>query len=318
MYTIAIEEHYIADGFREAMQKSAASIFAPELQARLNDLGSLRLQEMDRGGIDFQVLSHTARMRLFPDEVALTRAANDQLSSAIARYPDRFAGFATLPMNDPRAAVQEFQRAMTLPGLKGPLIDGSSNGKFLDDPAFFPLLEQAVALNVPIYIHPGQPPEAVREIYYSGFDPAVSFSLATAGWGWHSETAIHALRLILAGVFDRLPDLQVIIGHMGEMLPFMFERINNVLAPLASNLKHPITDYFRRNFYFTTSGFFSNPPFLLALETIGIERIIYSVDYPFSTNEQGQEFLKHLPLGDNDKEKITHLNVERLLKPGKA
>ena len=158
----------------------------------------------------------------------------------------------------------------------------------------------------------------MREAYYSGFDPAVNFSLSTAGWGWHSEAGIHALRLILAGVFDRLPALQIIIGHMGEMIPFMLARINNVLTPVAKYLQRTVPEYFLQNFYITTSGFFTDPPLLLSLQTVGADRIIFSVDYPYSTNEQGRVFLESASISPADKEKISHLNAERLLKLAQA
>jgi predicted TIM-barrel fold metal-dependent hydrolase len=194
------------------------------------------------------------------------------------------------------------------------LINGTTEGKFLDDPVFLPLLHRAATLDVPIYVHPGLPLAPVWQSYYSGFDPAVSFALATAGWGWHSETAIHALRLILSGVFDRLPTLQIIIGHMGEMLPFMFARIQDRFTGPAGKLQHPVADYLLRNFHITTSGFFTDPPLLLALQIMGAERIIFSVDYPYSTNQQGRQFLDGVAISPEDKEKIAHGNAERLLK----
>ena len=198
------------------------------------------------------------------------------------------------------------------------MINGTTQGRFLDDSSFLPILERAVALDVPVYVHPGVPPAAVREAYYSGLDPAVNYFLATSGWGWHSEVGIHALRLILAGVFDRFPTLQIIIGHMGEMIPFMLARINNVLTPQAKHLQRTVSEYFLQNFYITTSGFFTDPPLLLALQTIGADRIIFSVDYPYSTNEQGRVFLDSASISPADKEKISHLNAERLLKLAQA
>jgi uncharacterized protein len=199
-------------------------------------------------------------------------------------------------------------------GFKGAMINGTTNGRFLDDPSFLPILERAVALDVPIYVHPGYPPAAVWEAYYAGFDPAVSFALATAGWGWHSEAGIHALRLILAGIFDRFPGLQIIIGHMGEMLPFMLARIQNVLTPVAQQLQRPVPEYFLHNFHITTSGFFTDPPLLLALQLLGADRIVFAVDYPYSSNEQGRAFLERTSIGPAEKEQISHLNAERLLK----
>lgn len=320
MRTIAIEEHFLADGFREMMSKqegnSARAIFA-RIEEKLSDLGATRLQEMDASGIDLQVISHTVAnidSLAVSEAVRLSRQANDQLAAAVAAHPDRFAGFATLPMTDPQAAVDELERAVSSLGFKGALISGTTRGLFLDDPSFLPILERAVALDVPIYIHPAEPPEVVKKAYYEGFDPTVNRFLSTAGWGWHSELGIHALRLILAGVFDRLPKLQIIIGHMGEMIPFMLARIDNTLTPAAKNLRQKVSDYFLQNFYITNSGFFTEPPFLLALQTVGADRIIFSVDYPYSTNDLGRTFLDNISLSPTDKEKISHLNAERLLK----
>jgi uncharacterized protein len=328
MRTIAIEEHFLASGFGEAMRRNAPSqrggsndAYMAERQAKLVDLGTTRLRDMDAGAIDIQVISHTAAVMGSPsleESVRLAQQANDQLAAAVAVHPTRFAGFATLPMIHPEAAADELERAVRSLGFKGTMINGTTNGLFLDDPSFLPILERAVALDVPIYVHPGLPPAPVWEAYYAGFDPAVSFSLASAGWGWHSEVGIHALRLILAGVFDRLPNLQIIIGHMGEMLPFMLARIHNVLTPIARQLQRPVPEYFLQNFYITTSGFFTNPPLLLAMQIMGADRIIFSVDYPYSTNEQGRAFLESVSISPADKEKISHLNAERLLKLAEA
>ncbi len=322
MRTITIEEHFLSNSFRERMNKdnqggsSQGNGMSPELQTKLSDLGSTRLNDMDASSIDFQVISHTASGAISlpaQESIGVIRAANDQLAEAIAAHPDRFAGFALLPMGDPAAAVAEMERAIRSLGFKGVMINGTTNGLFLDDPSFLPILEQAVALNVPIYLHPAPPPPSVRNAYYTGFDPAVNFVLSTAGWGWHSETGIHSLRLILSGVFDRLPTLQIIIGHMGEMLPFMFDRINNTLAPAAKNLQRRLPEYLLQNFFITTSGFFTDPPLLLTLQVMGADRIIFSIDYPYSTNAQGRTFLDNASISPTDKEKISHLNVERLL-----
>jgi predicted TIM-barrel fold metal-dependent hydrolase len=279
------------------------------------------LQDMDTSGIDLQVLSDIGSSlapRSGDAGVQLTRESNDQVAEAIAAHPDRFAGFATLPMTEPGAAAGELERAVRSLGLQGAMIFGTTNGRFLDDPAFLPVLERAAALSVPIYLHPTMPPAPVREAYYTGLDPAVGFVLSTSGWGWHSEVGIHALRLILAGVFDRLPTLQIIIGHMGEMIPFMLARIDDTLTPMAKQLQQPVSEYFLHHFHITTSGFFTDPPLLLAMQVMGADRIMFSVDYPFSTNEQGRAFLDHASLSPADKEKISHLNVERLLSLAQA
>ena len=326
MRTIALEEHFIAQAYQETMRSAAGQEGAsqpgptmpPERQARLMDLAAQRLEDMDRGGIDLQVLSNIGSI-VAPgsvqaaEELRLAQEANDQLASVSATHPDRFAGFASLPMTQPEAAAAELERAVRSLGLRGAMIHGTTNGRFLDDPAFLPVLERAAALDTPLYLHPAPPPAPVREAYYSDLDPAVAYVLSTSGWGWHSEVGLHALRLILAGVFDRLPSLQLIIGHMGEMIPFMFGRINDTLTPVATQLRRPVGDYFLRHFSITTSGFFTDPPLLLALQVVGADRILFSVDYPFSANERGRAFLDHAALSPADKEKISHLNAERLL-----
>jgi uncharacterized protein len=324
MRTIAIEEHFLARGFREVMQRNSSSqgggsnpYMTAERLAKLADLDTLRLQEMDTCGIDLQVISDVGSnivSRPGDEGVQLAREANDQLAAAIAAHPDRFAGFATLPMTMPEAAAAELERAVRVLGLKGAMIHGTTSGRFLDDPAFLPVLERAAALSVPIYLHPAFPPAPVREAYYTDLDTAAGFGLATAGWGWHSEVGMHALRLILAGVFDRLPTLQIIIGHMGEMIPFMLARIDDMLSPVAKHLQHPVPEYFLHHFHLTTSGFFTDPPLLLAMQVVGADRIMYSVDYPFSANESGRAFLDNASISPADKEKISHLNAERLLK----
>jgi len=325
MRTIAIEEHFLSGGFIEIRQRQAPNhrvgtdpTLASRRMEKLADLGAVRLRDMDAGGIDLQVISHMQAgfMSLLPgDEVVrLAQEANDQLAAAVTAHPDRFAGLAMLPLHDPAVSASELERAVGSLGLQGAVINGTTNGRFLDHPSFLPVLERAAALDVPLYIHPAEPPTAVQEAYYAGFAPEISYALATTAWGWHSEVAIHALRLILCGVFDRLPTLQIIIGHMGEMIPFMLARIDDMLAPVAKHLQHPVPAYFLRNFSITTSGFFTDPPLLLALQTLGADRIMFSVDYPFSTNEQGRAFLDNASIGLADKEKISHLNAERLLK----
>jgi predicted TIM-barrel fold metal-dependent hydrolase len=199
-------------------------------------------------------------------------------------------------------------------GFCGALISGATNGLFLDDPAFEPLLARAEALDVPIYIHPGVPPDSVRAAYYNGFNPQVSFIFATAGWGWHAETAVHVLRMVLAGTLDRHPRLKLIIGHMGEGLPTMLDRCDDWFAPKVTGLSRTVSQTILDHVSITTSGFFSLPPFLAALLTFGADRILFSVDYPFSDNARARAFLDGLPVPPDELEKIAHGNADRLLK----
>jgi predicted TIM-barrel fold metal-dependent hydrolase len=226
--------------------------------------------------------------------------------------PDRFAAFAHLPMTDPAAAADELERCVRELRFCGAMVNGHTGGRFLDDPAFEPILARAEALGVPLYIHPGIPPPAVRAAYYDGFDPAVNAAFAAAGWGWHAETAVHVLRLVLAGALDRHPKLRIIIGHMGEGLPAMLARCDATLGKVAK-LERSISQTILDHVTITTSGFFTLPPFLVALLTFGADRILFSVDYPFSTNDTGRAFLDALPVTPVDRAKIAHENADRIL-----
>jgi predicted TIM-barrel fold metal-dependent hydrolase len=282
---------------------------------RLCDLGEKRIADMDAAGIDVQVLSLTSpgAEQLDPVEaVAVSKSANEFLASAVRRYPDRFAGFATLPTSDPVAATAELDRAMRDFGFKGAVINGHIGGRYLDDHYFWPILERAEALSAPIYLHPTHPPKAVIEASYSGFSPAVSETLAGAGWGWHIETAVHVIRLILGGAFDRFPKLQVVIGHMGEALPFMLPRFQ-VLSTDITKLRRPVAAYLRENIHYTFSGFNFTPTFLDLFLEVGVDRIMFSADYPYASMERARSFLEQLPVSPADRERIAHSNAERLL-----
>ncbi len=289
---------------------------AQQRLANLTDLGERRIADMDKAGIDVQVLSHThPSPEILPASraIPLTQRVNDEIAAAISRYPTRFAGFATLPIADPVAAAKELERTVQQMKFKGAMIHGVTQGRFLDDPFFSPLLECAEALGVPLYLHPAPPPEPVQKTYFSGLEPGLARILAIAGWGWHAEEGLHTLRLIATGVFDRFPKLQIIIGHMGEMIPFFLARIDAVVTPFAPDLRKSVADYFHSNIHITTSGIFTAPPLYLALAVVGADRIMFSVDYPYSPNELGRAFLDKLSLAPADFEKITHGNAERLL-----
>ena len=324
---IAVEEHFAVPGINNATRNSDWALRTRGLGerdlrrgsavlAQLSDLDEDRLAAMDAASIDVQVLSHTqpgVETLETRDAVPLARQANDQLAAAIARHPDRFAGFAALPTPAPDAAAAELERAVTKLGLKGALINGRTSGRFLDDPFFWPIFECAEQLGVPIYLHPAAPTEAVWKASYEGLPPAVGHWLSVAGWGWHIETGLHALRLIVAGVFERYPKLQVIIGHMGEAIPFMLERTNLTLSKTVTGLDRDVKEYFTENFHVTTSGFFSYPPLICLLLVIGADRVLFAVDYPYSSNKEGRAFLEGAPVSPADREKIAHTNAERLL-----
>lgn len=323
MNIITLEEHFQFPEIQRVVAKYLPdqpafhqAAYDPPL-AQLEDLGEGRIQRMDAMGIDVQVLSNTsARLPALPaaEAVPLAREMNDRLAAAIAVHPDRFAGFAALPTPDPEAAADELERAVRTLGLKGALIAGRTNGRFLDDPAFRPILAAAEALNVPLYLHPAVPPQAVVDACYADLDPAISLSFATAGWGWHLETGIHALHMILAGVFDRYPGLQLILGHWGEMIPFYLARFDEALRPVTKHLQRPVADYFLQQMYVTPSGMFTLPPFILTHQIMGAERIMYSVDYPYIQTEHARAFLEQAPISPADRTKIAHQNAELVLK----
>lgn len=269
---------------------------------------------MDAAGIDVQVLSLTSpgtEQAEAADATVLAREANDFRAAAVKKNPARLAGFAALPTAAPDKAAEELERMVRGHGFKGALINGHSRGRYLDDQFFWPILERAEALNVPIYLHPTQPPRPVVEASYGGFSPMVTDLLAGAGWGWHIETAIHVLRLILGGAFDRYPKLQIVIGHMGEVLPFMLQRLD-VMPMAMTKLSRPVSAYLRENVHYTFSGFNFTPTFLDLMLQVGVERIMFSADHPYASMAEARAFLDRLPVSSADRERIAHGNAERL------
>ena len=317
--TITLEEHFVSHRFIDSGIDLVAQRTLDLSSSEVTDLAELRLRHMDESGIDMQVISHVLpTFTPIPprEDQEIATAANDQAAAAIAAHPGRFAAFAALPMSDPHAAVAELRRAVTQLGFVGALINGRANGTFLDAPAYRPLLQTAVDLDVPLYLHPGPPTATLREEHYTGLGPSVSSALATTAWGSHAETGLHALRLIATGIFDQLPNLQIILGHMGEMIPFMLNRADEWLTPAArteNNLQLSVAETFRRNFWITTSGMFSSPQFLLLHQVLGPDQLLFSIDYPFNPNTQGRAFLDALEINPTDKEKLSHRNAERLL-----
>jgi predicted TIM-barrel fold metal-dependent hydrolase len=323
MRTITVEEHFITPSFLAGPGKDFMARFRDSGPAgklivdRLTDLGDKRVAEMDAAGIDMQVVSLNApgvEQGELDEAVACARDSNDWLADAIKRHPTRFAGFASLAIQAPDKAADEFERCVRKLGFKGANINGHTRGRYLDDKFFAPILERAEALDVPIYLHPTVPTKPVLDALYGGFSPAVTGVFAAGGWGWHIETAVHVLRLILGGVFDRYPKLQICIGHMGEGLPFMLERTNRVLPPQMTKLARAVADYLRQNVHYTFGGFNFTPTFLNLLLEIGVDRIMFSVDYPYGSMQEARSFLQHLPVSEGDRERIAHGNAERLLR----
>ena len=318
MRTITLEEHFVTQDFIKATNGYGEDTPPPiqAMRGKLLDLGEERLQAMDEANIDVQVLSLAALgvNKLAPaEQTAILHGVHDELAAAVKAHPDRFAGFCTPGLKEPANAVKELQRCVTELGFKGLLLDGTTNNKFLDAPEFFPVLQAAAELDVPVYVHPAPPPPQVAEIYYGGLPDEVGHLLSIAGWGWHAENGLHTLRLIVSGVLDRLPKLKVIIGHMGEGVPYALARSSGVLSP-AAKLKRSVAETFKGQFYVTTSGYFTRPPFTCAREVFGFDHLMYSVDYPFSPNTRGVEFLKQLALNEEESAAFQGGHAAALLK----
>jgi 2,3-dihydroxybenzoate decarboxylase len=310
---IALEEHYYDAELAATFDGPEGR--APEIRRRLLDLGELRLAEMDAAGIDVQVISHGApSVQRLDAETAvwMARGANDRLAEAIAGRPDRFAGFAALPTPDPQAAAAELDRAVTTLGFKGAMVHGLTNGVFLDDRRFWPIFERAAALDVPLYIHPAVPSRAVVEAYYQDYLQEFP-SLLTAAWGFTVETATQAIRLVLSGAFEAYPNLKIVLGHMGEGLPFLLWRLHHALSR-PGNRPISFREQFSEHFWITTSGNFSTPALLCSMMELGVDRILFSVDWPFVQNPPGTRWLNELQLSAEDKAKIASGNARRLLK----
>ena len=313
---IAIEEHYWDKEVAATFGPADSMRGAPGIVERLYDYGDLRIKEMDEAGIDIQVLSHGAPATQRGDAataVKLARGANDRLREIVRAHPDRFAAFACLPTPDPKAAADELERCVTKLGFKGAMVHGLTNGVFFDDKQFWPIFERAQALDVPLYVHPAIPHPAVVEAYYQDYLKDFP-ALLTAGWGFTVETATQGIRLVLSRVFDAYPEVKIILGHLGESLPFSLWRITHALSrPGNRDTSFSFRDYFSKHFWITTSGNFSNPALLCCVMEMGVERILFSVDYPFVANKPGTDWIPTIPLCAEDKAKILSGNAERLL-----
>lgn len=310
-HVIAIEEHY-ADA---EVTGSLGMEMKGDLAKRMADLDDLRIKEMDAAGVDMQVLSLGApATQRFDAEtgVKLARGANDRLAETIKANPDRLAGFATLPTADPDAAADELQRAVEELGLRGAMIHGLANDNFLDEKQYWPIFERAARLDMPIYIHPAMPDKAVTERYYQTYVEDFPWIL-TAGWGFAVETATHGVRLVLSGVFDEYPDLKIIIGHLGEGIPFLLRRVDEAFSR-PGNKPISFRDTFCEHFYITTSGNFSDPAMLCTLTEMGADRVLFAIDYPFVMNEPGVDWITNLAINEEDRVKILSGNAERILK----
>ncbi len=323
MKIVALEEHLVTPSALEAWvaapsaaQDGTGHAGQGVIGQRLLDVGENRVRDMDDVGVDVQVLSLTqpSAQNLAPPEArAIAHDANDVIAAVVAGRPDRFDGFAALPTPDPPAAAEELRRAVTRLGLKGAMLSGRTGQRNIDHPDYSDIYATAVELGVPIYIHPRMPVVPVRQAYYSGFGDQLDAMLAGFGLGWHYETGIQLLRLMLSGTFDRYPDLQVVVGHWGEVVLFYLERISS-LDQVGFRLDRPLEQYFRENVYYTGSGILSHRYLQWTIDVVGVQRVMYSTDYPFRYAGAGgaRAFLEQAPLDAAAREMIAHGNWDRL------
>lgn len=288
----------------------------------LAEIGPRRIGAMNEAGINVQILSaHTPGVQNVPGQEGIDFAyrLNKMLvDGPMAAYPGRFQAFATLPLQNPQASADELERAVREDGFLGCLTNGIIGKKFLDHPDFEPVLARAEALDVPIYIHPGLPPDEVFQIYYSNMRPEYQQEyqdqvLSISAYGWHQEVVTQCLRMITSGVFDRFPRLQIIIGHMGEGLPFFYERIVEKMGEVTKSTLHkPFEQYFHDNFWFTTSAFFQDDLLDLLLKYISVDRVMFGTDYPFADMKKGTDWFRAVNLPREAKEKIAFRNAQKL------
>jgi len=321
MKLIGIEEHFLSREVQAAWNElglattdPSVSLHGGPLEQRLFDLADQRLALMDETGLDVQVLSLTtpALNDSGPESIELARRINDAVAEAIARHPGRFQALATLPVSQPEAAAKELERCIKTLGFKGTMLCGQIGTRHQDDPAFLPIFHSAEALGAPILIHPRTPVAAVREACYSGFSDPVNTALATYGLGWHYDAGLQFVRLMLAGHFDRMPRLQMILGHWGELVLFYAERLSAM--DRVSGLAHPIAHYLRNNLYVTASGMFLPHYLERARAVVGDDRLLFSTDYPYQYRPGGdaRRFLENCGLDTPAKSGFAHGNWARL------
>lgn len=317
MRIIAMEEAFSVDGLLPPPPGEVFPVrpeFFADWNRRLPDLMDLRLADMDAHGVDVQVLSYTSPgVEAIPDAAAAvtaSRRVNDCLAEAVRARPDRFAGLATVPLQDPAAAVAELRRAVGELGLHGALVNDHTQGHYLDEPAFRPLWAALEELGVTLYLHPGVIPADRWRVF--GDHPGLSGPT----WGWTAATAAHALRIVYGGIFDDFPGATLTLGHMGELLPFQLARLDSRYRQSvpARELRQSPSEYFLSNLFVTTSGVFSHAALLGAIAAVGTDRVLFAIDYPYESSAEAVEFLRTAPCAPGDLARIASGNAERLLR----
>jgi 2,3-dihydroxybenzoate decarboxylase len=311
---IALEEHFLSPGFEDYWQTTAGDIepaIYRQAVARLSDFGDMRLEVMDRGGIERTVLAISGPgVQIERDTAVAVRKAsdsNDFLAGEIQKRPQRYSGFAHLALQDAKAAADELERSMRDLGFLGAMINGHTNGQYLDHPSLHPFWERAQALGAIIYLHPADPAAAMPVLEGTK-------GLKRAGWEWGVETGSHALRLIYSGHFDRFPRTTLALGHLGETLPYLMGRFDSRAKFYAVKLARKPSDYIRDNIVVTISGMFSAEPLSCAISALGHEHIMFATDYPFEPLDEAAEFIEHTPLAEGVRADICFNNAKRLLR----
>ena len=332
MKFITIEEHItskedlkrlMAGGGEHGMSPDRAKFFHEKatVDGKLTDVEEYRLPYMDKVSIDMQVLSYINLASGMLEGQARTDSCisgNDFLKAIIDKYPERFAAFACLPLWDVDASVKELERCVKDYGFKGALVQGKFDGHFLDEKQFIPIFEKAVELDVPIYFHPSMPVKEIQDYYYTSHDGSWSDEVAnefgSAAFGWHLDIGIQVVRMILSGIFDKLPNLKLISGHWGEGIIEMLDRMDYMMPKEMTGLKKNVSEYYRENIYVTPSGIESEINLEAVTKYMGADHIIWAVDYPYLRNDTVVDFLMNSNLSEADKELISHKNAEKLFK----
>ena len=313
--TISLEDHFISEAVQSSQSETSLALhmFPPEVRENLASLGTKRISDMDKGDISLQVISHIPGLES-PD---VCRKTNTQLLGAIKAHPTRFAGFACLPMADPSAAAVELEYCIKELGFVGTLIPNHAAGAYYDSEEYFPFWEKAQELDTPVYLHPTPPSPGQKQYFQGNYPPELAQIMSMQVWGWHADVAVHVLRLYASGLFDRLPRLRIVIGHMGEMLPFMIERIQVRMTSNWGSHKRGFLTVWAENFWVTTSGMWYLGPMACLLRAVKIDRILYSVDYPLESNLDGSQFIRDLQnsglVTEEELEMIAYKNAEKLL-----
>ncbi|MDE6010967.1 MAG: amidohydrolase family protein [Muribaculaceae bacterium] len=329
MKIIAVEEHLSSKTIGAAVAKTIREAYpyaqqfmhpapadAPSV-TDLFELGEKRIAELDKAGIDMEVVSYTNPTQWLTGEEAVTLAkqANDTLSEAVRPYPDRFRAFATLPWDNPTAAADELRRTVNELGFVGTLISGrpQPGSVFLDDKIYYPVWEALTELDLPVYIHPNYTSVDAVNSYYKGLNEQFDTILSSYGYGWHYEAGIQIIRMILAGVFEKYPTLKVISGHWGEMVPYFLYRLDQMFKPEVTGLSDTISSIYKTHVWISPSGLYDNDALQFCVNKLGIDQLVFSADWPYVPMTDARAFVANAPLSDSDREKFSYLNAEKLL-----